>query len=83
MELPKPIKRAETYRITVTFNKQRYSCTQDPAKKCEQWVAKLLELKSEEAQIEKGIKPNSSFKNGCQKYYLEKGIKLISKDIGT
>lgn len=81
MKLPKPIKRGETYRITVTFNKQRYSCTRDTAKECEQWAAlKLLELKSGKAEIENGIKPHFSFKNLCEKYYLEKGIKLKSKD---
>lgn len=61
MKLPKPIKRGETYRITLTFNKQRYSCTRDSEKECEQWAAlKLLELKSGKAQIEKGIKPHFS-----------------------
>jgi hypothetical protein len=47
MKLPKPIKRGETYRITVTYEKQRYSCTRDTIKECEQWAAmKLLELKT-------------------------------------
>lgn len=82
MKLPKPIKRGETYRITVTYNKQRYSCTRDTAKECEQWAAlKLLELKTGKAQTEKGIKPHFSFKNLCEKYYLEKGVKLKSKEI--
>lgn len=43
MKLPKPIQRGYTWRVTVTFNKKRYSCTRDTAKECEQWVAlKLL-----------------------------------------
>lgn len=49
MKLPKSIKRGKTYRITLTFNKQRYSCTR---------ATKLLELKSGKAEIEKGIKPH-------------------------
>lgn len=64
MKLPNPIKREETYRISVTFNKQRYSCTRDTAKECEQWAAlKLLELKSGKAEIEKGGKLHFSLKN--------------------
>ena len=47
MILPKPRKRGDAYRIEIMFNKQRYSCTRDTAKECEQWAAmKLLELKA-------------------------------------
>ena len=81
MKLPKPIKRGETYRITVTYEKQRYSCTRDTIKECEQWAAmKLLELKTGKALEEQGIKPNLPFKNLCERYYIEKGLKLKSKD---
>lgn len=54
MKLPKLIKRGETYGITVTFHKERYSYTRDAQKECEQSAAiKLLELKSGKDQIEK------------------------------
>lgn len=82
MKLPKPIKRGETFRITVTYEKKRYSCTRDTEKECEQWAAlKLLELKTGKAQEESGIKPNFPFSQLCEKYYLEKGVKLKSKDV--
>lgn len=81
MKLPKPIKRGETYRITVTYDKKRYSCTRDTEKECEQWAAmKLLELKSGKAQREDGIMPVLPFDQLCEKYYIEKGIKLKSKE---
>lgn len=80
MKLPKPIKRGSTYRITVTYQKKRYSATRDTAKECEQWAAlKLLELKTVKAQEEKGIKPPLPFDELCKKYYFDKGIKLRSK----
>lgn len=81
MKLPKPIKRGHTWRITVTYDKKRYSATRDTEKECEQWAAiKLLELKTGKAQEEKGVKPALPFNQLCEKYYLEKGIKLKSKD---
>ncbi|MCZ3285068.1 hypothetical protein NYZ58_08265 [Acinetobacter baumannii] len=82
MKLPKPIKRGQTYRITVTYENKRYSCTRDTEKECEQWAAmKLLELKSGKVQEEKGIKTPYPFKMLCEKYYAEKGIKLRSKHV--
>ncbi|MGI3278112.1 tyrosine-type recombinase/integrase [Acinetobacter baumannii] len=82
MKLPKPIKRGQTYRITVTCENKRYSCTRDTEKECEQWAAmKLLELKSGKVQEEKGIKTPYPFKMLCEKYYAEKGIKLRSKHV--
>ncbi|MDR8252685.1 site-specific integrase, partial [Acinetobacter baumannii] len=82
MKLPKPIKRGQTYRITVTYENKRYSCTRDTEKECEQWAAmKLLELKSGKVQEEKGIKTPYPFKILCEKYYAEKGIKLRSKHV--
>ncbi len=57
MKLPKPIQRGSTWRITVTFDKQRYSVTRDTAKECEHWASiKLLELKTGKANLEQGIK---------------------------
>ena len=45
--MQKPIKRGDTYRITVRFNNQRFTATRDTAQECEQWAAKkLLELQS-------------------------------------
>lgn len=81
MKLPKPIQRGSTFRITVTYDKQRYSATRDTAKECEQWAAlKLLELKTGKAQLKKGIRPAYPFNQLCEKYYLERGIKLKSKE---
>ncbi|MHA3079685.1 tyrosine-type recombinase/integrase [Acinetobacter sp. ANC 5502] len=74
MKLPKPIQRGSSWRITVTYDKQRYSTTRDTAKECEQWAAlKLLELKTGKAELEKGIKPDFPFRKLCEKYYQEHG----------
>lgn len=79
MKLPKPIQRGSTFRITVTYDKKRYSATRDTAKECEQWATlKLLELKTGKAQLEQGIMPALPFKQLCEKYYIEKGCKLKS-----
>lgn len=51
MKLPNPRKRGDAYRIELMYSGQRYSCTRDTAKECEQWAAKkLLELKAGVAQ---------------------------------
>lgn len=82
MKLPKPIKRGSTWRITVTYNKQRYSATRDTEKECEQWAAiKLLELKTGRAEEEKGIKPAYPFKSLCEKYYSEKAQHFRSNSL--
>ena len=82
MKIPKPIQRGSTWRITVTFQKQRYSVTRDSAKECEDWAAlKLLELKTGKADLEKGIKPSFPFKQLCEKYYTERGSRLRSAHI--
>lgn len=82
MKLPKPIQRGSSFRITVTYDKKRYSATRDTAKECEQWAAlKLLELKSGTADKEKGIKPIFPFKQLCEKYYVERGSKFKSAHI--
>ena len=74
MKIPKPIKRGETYRVTVTYDNKRYSCTRDTAKECEQWAAlKLLELKTQN-KIESGdLKPKFSFRDLNSKYYQDVG----------
>ncbi len=82
MKIPKPIQRGSSWRITVTYQKQRYSCTRDTAKECEDWAAiKLLELKTGRANVENGIKPAFPFKQLCEKYYSEHGSKLKSAHI--
>ena len=79
MKLPKARKRGESYRIELMFNGKRISATRDTEKECEQWTAlKLLELKTGQAQEEKGIKPPLPFKQLCEKYYTERGSKLKS-----
>ena len=81
MKLPKPIKRGQTYRITVTYENKKIFMHQRHRKECEQWAAmKLLELKSGKVQ-EKGIKTPYPFKMLCEKYYAEKGVKLRSKHV--
>ena len=74
MKIPKPIKRGETYRVTVTYDNKRYSCTRDTAKECEQWAAlKLLELKTQ-SKIESGeLKPKFLFRDLNTKYYQDVG----------
>lgn len=36
MKLPKPIQCGSSWRITVTYDKKRYSATRDTPKECEQ-----------------------------------------------
>lgn len=82
MKIPKAIQRGSSFRITVTYDKKRYSVTRDTAKECEQWAAlKLLELKTGKADEEKGIRPAYPFKQLCEKYYAERGIKLKSASV--
>ncbi|OTG82269.1 hypothetical protein B9T27_08455 [Acinetobacter sp. ANC 4648] len=72
MKLPKPIQRGQSWRITVTYDKKRYSSTHDTKEECERWASfKILELRSGKAQIEKGIMPILLFKQLCEKYYSE------------
>lgn len=79
MKLPKPIQRGTSWRITVTFEKQRYSVTRDSAKECEQWAAlKLYELKSGKVAIESGKKPHFTFRQLCDQYYQEYGQHMKS-----
>lgn len=79
MKIPKPIQRGHTWRITVTYDKKRYSVTRDTPKECEQWAAlKLLELKTGKTQVENGIKPSFPCHQLCEQYYAEHGSKLRS-----
>lgn len=74
MKLPTPRKRGDAYRIEVMFNGERYSCTRDTAKECEQWAAmKLLELKAGIATTPKDQKPNFSFRELFEQYYRNVG----------
>lgn len=82
MKIPKPIQRGLSWRITITYQKKRYSVTRDTAKECEDWASlKLLELKTGRADLEKGIKPPFPFKQLCEKYYIERGSKLKSSHV--
>lgn len=79
MKIPKARKRGSSFRIELMFNGKRIGATRDTEKECEQWAAlKLLELKTGQAQEEKGIKPPLPFKQLCEKYYTERGGKLKS-----
>lgn len=74
MILPKPRKRGDAYRIEIMFNKQRYSCTRDTAKECEQWAAmKLLELKAGIVDEKKDNKKTITFKELFELYYRAVG----------
>ncbi|MFW1784321.1 integrase [Acinetobacter nosocomialis] len=45
--MQKPVKRGDTWRITVRYLGKRYTTTRDTASECEQWATKkLLELQS-------------------------------------
>lgn len=82
MKIPKPIQRGSTFRITVTFDKKRYSATRDTAKECEQWAAlKLLELKTGRVNEGQDTKIPLPFNKLCERYYLDKAIKFKSKDL--
>lgn len=71
MKIPKPIQRGSTFRITVTFDKKRYSATRDTAKECEQWAAlKLLELKTGRVNEGQDTKIPLAFNKLCERYYL-------------
>lgn len=79
MKLPKPIQRGSSWRITVTYENNRYSATRDTAKECEHWASiKLLELKTGKANLEQGIKPAYPFRQLCDKYYQEHGRHMRS-----
>ncbi|MCX0331920.1 site-specific integrase [Acinetobacter radioresistens] len=79
MKLPKPIQRGSSWRITVTFQKKRYSVTRDSAKECEIWAMdKLSELRSGKKAIEQGEKPKYLFRDLCAKYYQEHGQHMRS-----
>jgi len=79
MKLPKPIQRGSSWRITVTFQKKRYSVTRDSAKECEIWAMdKLSELRSGKKAIEQGEKPKYLFRDLCAKYYQEHGRHMRS-----
>lgn len=74
MKLPKPRKRGETYTITLWYESNRYYCTRDTEKECEQWAAlKLLELKTQ-TRIESGeLKPIFLFRDLNARYYQDVG----------
>jgi len=77
MKIPKPEKRGNSYRIKVMIDGERFSCTRDTAKECEQWVAqKILESKVKKTNEEDGVKPHYPFKTLFYKYYNEVGSKL-------
>ena len=74
MKLPKARKRGNSYRIEIMFNGKRISATRDTEKECEQWaMLKLLELKTANDDVEKGIKPSFPLSLLMQKYYNEVG----------
>lgn len=55
MKIHKPIKRGETYRITVTFNKKRYSCTRYTEKECEQFAVAYCDSDNIEISVAGGV----------------------------
>lgn len=82
MKIPKAIQRGSSFRITVTYDKKRYSATRDTVKECEQWASlKLLELKSGKLDEAKGIKAAYPFKQLCEKYFIERGSKFKSASV--
>ncbi|ELW81469.1 hypothetical protein J576_2884 [Acinetobacter sp. 766875] len=73
--MQKPVKRGDTWRITVRYLGKRYTTTRDTASECEQWATKkLLELQSEQAnpESEKSISPFMPFLNSTIKKKAEK-----------
>lgn len=79
MKMPKPRKRGDAYRIEIMFDGQRYSCTRDTAKECEQWaVMKLLQLKAGTAEEKAGSKPSFTLKQLFEHYYINVGQHKLS-----
>lgn len=77
MKIPKPIKRGDVYRIQLTINGKRVSCTRDTAKECEQWAAnKLLEIKAEKKQSD--IKKSCSLRELINIHYQKIASKTPS-----
>ena len=77
--MQKPIKRGDTYRITVRFNSQRFTATRDTAQECEQWAAKkLLELQSTSPESIEAAKIHISFYSLFDQYYNDHGRKMKS-----
>ena len=74
MKIPKPIKRGLTYRIQLQIAGEKFSCTRDTARECEQWaVQKILESKIHKKEAEKGIKPTITFKELLEQYFQHTG----------
>lgn len=74
MKLPKARKRGDAWQIEFMENGERYNCTRDTEKECNEWAyLKKLELKTGKAQEAKGIKPYFSFKELFEQYYLAVG----------
>ena len=74
MKLPKPVKRGDSYRIGFMLNGQRYTCTRDTARECEQWAAKkILELKAGASTDEKSKTIKMTFGALFEQYYTNIG----------
>ncbi len=72
--MQKPIRRGNSWRMTVRFNGQRYTVTRDTEEECIKWAQlKLIELKSQDAKIDHII--HLTYKELFQKYFDEVGSK--------
>lgn len=84
MKLPKPIKRGNAYRIQLMIDGEKLSCTRDTARECEQWAAQtILESKIKKQDVERGVKPNITFRNVIDQYWKDVGQIRESKSSRT
>lgn len=83
--MQKPVKRGNSWRIIVQYNKQRYTATRDTAKECEQWASrKILELKAHSPEELEQINNSLTFIDLFDLYYdkegkFKRGVKFIKQ----
>ncbi|QFS18705.1 site-specific integrase [Acinetobacter indicus] len=74
--MQKPIKRGNSWRITVRHNGQRYNATRDTQEECIKWAKlKLIELQTRDA-VSKEQLIHLTFKELFEKYYADVGSKM-------
>ena len=74
--MQKPIKRGNSWRITVRHNGQRYNATRDTEQECIKWAKlKLIELQNEDAKSSKNL-VHLTYQELFEKYYADVGSKM-------
>lgn len=86
--MQKPIKRGNSWRITVRHNGQRYNATRDTELECIKWAKlKLIELQNEDAKSSQNL-VHLTYQEIFEKYYADvgskmRGYKYIKQQLGS